>query len=128
MIFFYVFSLLLFVLAFVISFLFRDNTVKHTIKYENRKLIIDDFWVIASFRNGSLNCEIFEYLYKNKDRTVYVEELVKNIFRGRDVNCSKIIDSMGVRGDMKKILFTHTSESITYHPDKVNSQKNIRVN
>ncbi|MFA0210263.1 hypothetical protein AB4431_03705, partial [Vibrio artabrorum] len=41
-----------------------------SISFSERKLIIDDFFIIASFRAGSLNCSIFEYLDENKNREV----------------------------------------------------------
>lgn len=116
------------VIFYFIVMIYRNDAVNHVVFYVDRKLIVDNFFVIASFSNGSLNCEIFEYLNKNKDRKITVDELQENVFRGREVNFSKIIDAMGINGDMKRILFTCARDSITYHPYKIRSERHIRVN
>ena len=100
----------------------------HRISFSGRKLIIDDFFIIASFREGSLNCSIFEYLDGNKNRKVSLVELEKNVFKGREIIFYKIVDNMGFKSDLKKVLFTIESDYIIYHPEKINSMSNLKVN
>lgn len=100
----------------------------HSIEFRDKKVIVDNFWIVMSFRANSLNCEIFEYLNTNREREVSVSELEEHVFRGRNVDFAKIVDSLGVRGDLKKILFTFDSGKITYHPDAINQQKEVKIN
>lgn len=129
---FFLFTILLVVMfAILVGLNHIESTKKtgvHRIEYIDRKLVIDDFWVVAAFRARSLNCEVFEYLNNNQEREIPVDELEKHVFKGRIVVFSKIVDSLGVRGDLKKILFSLNTDSITYHPKKINSQNAVRVN
>ncbi|WP_146131945.1 hypothetical protein [Chromobacterium amazonense] len=93
--------------------------------YENRKLILDNTFVIACFRSGSFNQELFEYLNKNQEIEVSIEKLKADVIRGREVDLNKVVDAMGFKGDLKKLLFTHTSKSISYHPSKYISHTGI---
>lgn len=129
---FYIASAVLILLCIFIIVLYpaspTQHNKKHTVSYIGRKLIIDDFFIVASFRACSLNCELFEYLNANKNRKIFISELDSNIFRGRTVSFCKIIDSFGFRGELKKALFSLDSESITYHPDKINEHNSVKVN
>lgn len=129
---FFIFTMALVVIfSWLVAFnyveLMKSNG-KHHIEYADRKLVVDGFWVVASFRSRSLNCDIFEYLNANQGREIFIDELEKHVFKGRVVVLSKIVDSLGVRGDLKKILFSLTAESITYHPGKLSAHKVVRIN
>lgn len=129
---FYISSGVLLFLLILIFALYQQRpeeiSKKHTVKYVNKKLIIDEFFIVVSFRSGSLNCELFDYLNDNKEREITLRELEVNVFRGRDVNFCKIIDSFGFRGDLRKVLFSVGDKSITYHPSKINSINSIKIN
>lgn len=129
---FYVSSAVLCFLCIALFFLFQmessEKHKKHIVSYNNKKLIIDEFFIVASFRRGSLNCELFEYLNANQNKEITLRELEDNVFRGRNVNFCKVVDSFGFRGDLKKVFFSLNDDSITYHPDRLNSQVTVRVN
>jgi hypothetical protein len=99
----------------------------HTIEYdyEYRQLIIDGTFVAACFRNGSLNHELFEYLNKNKNKLVSYAELESSVFRGRAVDLNKVIDAMGFKSDLKRLLFSFDAHNITYHPEKLERHDGI---
>lgn len=129
---FYVASAILILLYVVITALYWMDPIQsskvHTVSYIDRKLIVDEFFIVASFRSGSLNCELFEYLNANQKRKIFISELENNVFRGRTVNFCKIIDSFGFRGELKKVLFSLDSESVTYHPDQLREVDSVKVN
>lgn len=126
---FYLFSALLLSLFIVIVFLdLKYSKVKHHLSYKDRKLIIDDFIIIAAFRTGSLNEEIFEYLYNHQNQKVFLSDLERNVFKGRTVIFNKIVDSLGFKSDLKRLLFTTGKDFIIYHPDKINNKKLVKVN
>lgn len=76
--------------------------------------------MIAVFRHGSLNCDFFEFIYKNPGRALTVEEIERLVFKGRLVDLNKMADAMGFRGELKRLLFSFDARSFTYHPDKLN--------
>lgn len=129
---FYVTSATLILLNVVISALYFVESPKcikkHTVSYIDRKLIIDDFFVVVSFRSGSLNCDLFEYLNANQKRKIFISELENNVFRGRTINFCKIIDSFGFRGELKRVLFSLDSKSVIYHPEKISEVNSVKVN
>ena len=98
----------------------KDETSKHTVFYDplERKLTLDNYFVLASFRNGSLNHKLFEYLNNKKEVEISIDDL-SDVIRGRSIDLNKVVDAMGFRGDLKRLLFTHSSEKITYHPGKL---------
>lgn len=117
-------------LGVVIIFLDQpcEKNRRHYVKYVNRKVLIDDFFVVASFREGSLNCLLFDYFDSNQNRKIEKKELEDNVFKNRDVVFCKILDNMGFKSDIKKTLFTTGSDYIIYHPDRIHSKNNIKVN
>lgn len=123
------FSALLLALFIVIILLdVKYSKTKHNISYKDRKLIVDGFIVIAAFRAGSLNGDIFEYLHNHQNQKVFLYDLEKNVFKGRTVIFNKIVDSLGFKSDLKRILFTTGKDFIIYHPDKINNEKIVKVN
>ncbi len=125
-------------LFFLIVIIYRLNAKNninklkgHNLSYnENtRQVIIDGCFVLTSFRQESLNCSLFQYLNKNRDRKLSYDELNDTVFKGRHVELNKVVDAMGFRGDLKRILFSFDTNSITFHPEKLNQvNKLIRLN
>ena len=86
---------------------------------ENRQVLLDGRFIVATFRSCSLNRTLFEYLYLNPGRKITFEELDREIFKGRNINLSKIGDAMGFKCELRRLLFTCEADTITYHPDKL---------
>ncbi|ASX26945.1 hypothetical protein [Candidatus Williamhamiltonella defendens] len=101
---------------------FNASSFKHSFYYNalNRQVIIDDFFVVVSFRKGSLNCCLFEHLNNHQGIRLTYDDLDTSVFKGRNVELNKVVDAMGFKGDLKRILFTFDSNSITFHPEKLN--------
>lgn len=87
--------------------------------FETRSVILDERYIVATFRNQSLNHTLFEYLYKNPDRTIELPELDHEVLKGRVLNLTKAADAMGFRSDLRRILFTADCNSITFHPSRL---------
>lgn len=83
--------------------------------------MLDERFVVASFRNGSFNRTLFEFLYENQGRKISFEELDQKVLKGRTVNLAKAGDAMGFKCELKKLLFTCDGDSITFHPEKLAS-------
>lgn len=92
---------------------------------ETRQVIINDKFVVTSFRNASLNRCLFEYLYENPGRKISFEELDKEIFKGRTVTLAKVGDAMGFKSELRKLLFTVEGDFITFHPEKLENFSGI---
>lgn len=122
------FVLLNFILLLVVFNKEQQNT-NYRIVYDmkNRRVLINNFFIIVSFRKGTMNNKIFDYLAKNVNRFITYSELNHEIFKGRQVDLNKVVDSMGFKGDLKKILFTYDSEKIIYHPDKLSKATEIKL-
>lgn len=125
----------LFFLIVVIYHIEAKNNVnqlkKHDLSYnENtRQVILDGCFVLTSFRQGSLNCSLFQYLNQNRDKKLSYDELNDRVFKGRHVELNKVVDAMGFRGDLKRILFSFDANSIIFHPEKINQVNDlIRLN
>lgn len=110
---------------------FHENKqhINYRIVYDikNRRVLINNFFILVSFRDGTMNNKIFEYLAKNENRFVTYAELNNEIFKGRDIDLNKVVDSMGFKGDFKKILFTYDNQKIMYHPNKLAKISNIKL-
>lgn len=128
----FIFFLILEVLLyFLIVQLFRIDTLKADVRavesraaslsydQETRQVVLYERFVVASFRQCSLNRSLFEYLYSNPGRKISFEELNDNVLKGREVNLSKVADAMGFKCELRKLLFTCDTDSITFHPEKL---------
>ncbi|CAK9883878.1 MAG: hypothetical protein XXXJIFNMEKO3_00252 [Candidatus Erwinia impunctatus] len=82
-------------------------------------MILDDKFVVTSFRQHSLNRSLFEYLYHNPGRVIDIAELDKEVLKGRSLNLAKIGDAMGFKSELRRLLFTCEGNTIIYHPDKL---------
>lgn len=81
--------------------------------------MLDGRFVVTTFRQFSLNRNLFEYLYQNPGRRITFEELDKEIFKGRSINLAKVADAMGFKCELRKLLFTCDGDSITFHPESL---------
>lgn len=123
----------LFILLNFILLLLVFNENKQDINYriiydrKNRRVLINNFFIIVSFREGTMNNKLFDYLAKNENRFIVYAELNNEIFKGRKIDLNKVVDAMGFKGDLKKILFTYDSEKIMYHPNNLTKVSNIKL-
>lgn len=93
--------------------------------YETRQVILDGRYVVAAFRNHSLNHTLFEYLYSNPDRKIELSELDCSVLKGRAINLTKVADAMGFRNELRRLLFTADASSITFHPTRLAINKDV---
>ncbi|WP_416414336.1 hypothetical protein [Pantoea sp. App145] len=93
--------------------------------YETRSVILDDRYILATFRSQSLNHTLFEYLYRNPERKIEFTELDHEVLKGRVLNLTKAADAMGFRCDLRRLLFTADGNSITFHPSKISFIKGV---
>lgn len=91
--------------------------------YETRSVILDDRYIVASFRSHSLNHTLFEYLYSNPDRKIELTELEDVLLKGRMLNLTKAADAMGFRNELRRLLFTADADSIIFHPSRLTVNK-----
>ncbi|HHA1672069.1 TPA: hypothetical protein ACOEF8_004110 [Enterobacter roggenkampii] len=109
----------------IIYSLSSDGLHRYVVTFEDGKLLLDKKISIATFRQGSLNYHVMEYLERNRGREIPFSELESNVFKGRNVAVCKILDSLGIKGDFRRTMFTLTAQSIMYHPELVNSPPQI---
>ncbi|MGT3339586.1 hypothetical protein ACVSUB_21320 [Yersinia enterocolitica] len=97
------------------------DKVRPSISYDVnvRQVILNGQFAVTSFRCGSLNHLLFEYLYSNPDRKISFDELDEKILKGRHVNLNKVSDAMGFRCELKRLLFTCGSDFIIFHPSQL---------
>ncbi|MDO6409419.1 hypothetical protein [Pantoea phytobeneficialis] len=93
--------------------------------YDTRTVILDGRYIVASFRNQSLNHTLFEYLYNNPDRKIALSELDDVVLRGRILNLTKAADAMGFRNELRRLLFTADASSIIFHPSRLKINKDM---
>ncbi len=94
-----------------------STTLKISYDSQTREVIVNDRFIITTFRAKSLNCEFFEYLDKNQNRLIPISELKEHVFRNRTYQLSKMPFQMGFTENLRRQLFTCTNEGIIYHPD-----------
>ena len=107
----------------------ESETPRNSVFYNelSREVILNGSIVVATFRTNSLNCQLFEYLNNNKERVIPYDELEKNVLSKRTIQLNKVADQMGFSHGLKKLLFTWSSETIQYHPSKLNTETKIKI-
>ncbi|WP_395971555.1 hypothetical protein WH390_15020 (plasmid) [Candidatus Arsenophonus nilaparvatae] len=126
---YFIILLVIVIFCFIVSIPNKTKTISHKVTYDlkTRRVLIDNFFVLVSFRNETMNHKVFEYLAKNENQYVTYDELDKSIFNGRKVELNKIVDAMGFKGELKKILFSFDSKKIIYHPKKLSEITTIKL-
>jgi hypothetical protein len=73
----------------------------------NRKIIVNDFFILAHPDFTSENEQVFYYLYRHPNKLIKQQEIEEDIFNGETLtkNLSKIIENLNFKKELRKAFF-----------------------
>ncbi len=96
--------------------------VVYEIKYTPAREILINGFLLAKLDFARENDNVFDYLYRNPDRTVSISELEKHLGESMRKSPSKIVENLGFAGEFKKVFFDISKDSIRFRKQITRSQ------
>lgn len=89
--------------------------VIYEIKYapKTREILINNF-LVSRPNSFSENDEVFEYLYRNPNKEISLEEIETNLRKKLTKSFSKILENLGFVGSLKNIFFKASKDKIMF--------------
>lgn len=96
--------------------------VVYEVKYTPAREILINGLLLAKLDFARENDNVFDYLYKNPDRTISISELEKHLGESMRKSPSKIVENLGFAGEFKKVFFDISKDSIRFRKQITRSQ------
>jgi len=84
----------------------------------NRYILLNDFFLIAQPSYDSENFRFFEYVWKNPNRTISLDELNEKLEEPINKPLAKILDNLNFRGALKDAFFQVSKTSVCFIPSR----------
>ena len=94
----------------------KFNTAQYIyeVKYTpSREILINNF-LLSKVNFNSENDNVFDYIYKNPNRKIPIEELEKSIGEKLIKSPHKIIENLGFRAELKRVFFNISKNDIFF--------------
>lgn len=82
----------------------------------NRHILLNDCFLIAQPAYDSENYRFFEYVWKNPDRVITLDELNRTLDEPLKKPISKIVENLNFRGPLKDAFFKVSKTSVLFTP------------
>lgn len=99
---------------------FPKKEVHVSIRFDdmNRYILLNDSFLIAQPDYDSENYRFFEYVWKNPNRTITLDELNKKLESPLKKPLAKILENLNFRGQLKDTFFQVSKTSIRFIPNR----------
>jgi hypothetical protein len=81
----------------------------------SRKIILNDFFLIAKPDFDSENEQIFHYLYRNPNKSITKSEIISDLKITLTKDFSKIIENLNFKKNLRDAFFDVSKNSIQFH-------------
>lgn len=94
-----------------------DDSKMYWLDYseKNRKLILNDCFVIAKTNLNSANDNFLSYIFQNQNREISLAEVQEKGKAEIKRDFHKVLDDLNFRGAVKKLFFDVSKTTITFH-------------
>jgi len=100
----------------------QNVTIVYEVKYTPAREILINGFLLAKLDFARENDNVFDYLYKNPNKTVSISELEKQLGEPLRKLPSKIVENLGFAGELKKVFFDISKSSIRFRKQITRSQ------
>lgn len=100
-----------------------QNEIIYEIKYTSAREILLNSFLLTKTNFDSENDNVFDYIYRNPNRKIKLEELKKEMGSNLTKSLHKIVENLGFRGELKKAFFSISKNDLLFRNPL--TQKNL---
>lgn len=94
----------------------KDDKVVHKITYtRDRKILLDNKYMIANPNFDSENDNVFKFLYEHPNTKWSKEDLVKHSGQIVTKEWDKIVENLGFKGDLRRVFFDVSKTHVKFN-------------